>query len=145
MYTSLSLANAKKDEHQHKHHTASSKTSKIYERWYTAKDIKQGQSYYMANCSVCHGLNAEGTKEWKKRTASGHLPPPPLNGTAHTWHHPMSVLVDVILNGGGQYGGIMPGFKGALDEQKAKSIVAFLQSHWDDEVFAKWYELEHEL
>ena len=69
-------------------------------RGYDPKMLEQGKAIFQANCAVCHGQNAEGTvKDWHKPDAQGKYPPPPLNGTAHTWHHPVGVLFRTIQNG----------------------------------------------
>ena len=58
------------------------------DRWYSDEQVKQGEKVFATNCASCHGKNAEATKDWKKRDEKGNLVPPPLNGTAHPWHHP---------------------------------------------------------
>ena len=61
-------------------------------RWYSNEQVLQGKKLFAENCAACHGKNAEATTDWKKRDANGNLVPPPLNGTAHAWHHPMKIL-----------------------------------------------------
>jgi mono/diheme cytochrome c family protein len=72
--------------------------------------------------------------------ANGKFPPPPLNGSAHAWHHPQQVLVDTIKNGTAKLGGNMPAWKGKLSEQDIRAIIAWFQSKWSDEIYAAWYE-----
>ncbi len=43
--------------------------------------LKQGRELYLKNCTVCHGINAEGATDWRQRVADGKFPAPPLNGT----------------------------------------------------------------
>jgi len=50
--------------------------------------INKGRELYLKNCTVCHGLNAEGASDWRQRDKDGKFPAPPLNGTGHAWHHP---------------------------------------------------------
>jgi len=110
------------------------------ERWYSADQVLKGEKLYANNCAACHKANAEGTENWRKTDSNGKYPPPPLNGTAHTWHHSMKVLSDTIRDGGIKLGGLMPGFKDKLDIQQRLDVIAFFQSKWDDKVYAAWNE-----
>ena len=72
--------------------------------WYNAELVATGSPLFQQHCAECHGANAEGTREWKKTDASGHYPPPPLNGSAHAWHHSIPQLARSIKQGGQQLG-----------------------------------------
>lgn len=109
-------------------------------RWYTQQQVEVGAGLYRANCATCHKENAEGTADWRQRDANGKLPPPPLNGTAHAWHHPLQVLRLVVNRGGAPVGGSMPGFADKLDGEQIDAILAWVQSHWPDEIYQTWYE-----
>lgn len=109
-------------------------------RWYTREQIQAGADLYRTHCATCHKENAEGTKEWKQRDAEGKLPPPPLNGTAHTWHHPLSVLRTVVRRGGAPVGGTMPAFGDKLSSEQIDAILAWVQSRWPEEIYALWSE-----
>lgn len=111
-------------------------------RWYTAEQVFAGEPLYQTYCAVCHAADGSATADWKTPGADGNYPPPPLNGTAHTWHHPLELLDYTIVNGGVEYGGVMPGFGEALDEAQRLAIVAWFQSLWTDEVYEKWLEIE---
>jgi len=106
-------------------------------RWYTQGQIVAGNKQFQAQCAVCHKANAEGTKNWKKRLADGSLPPP-INGTAHAWHHSMEVLLRTINKGGVLLGGTMPAFKDKLSDNDKRAVIAFIQSFWSDEVYQIW-------
>jgi mono/diheme cytochrome c family protein len=80
------------------------------ERWFNQDVVDLGSSLFQQNCAVCHGVNAEGTKDWKKTDANGNYPPPPLNGSAHAWHHSIPQLARSIKEGGIKLGGVMPAF-----------------------------------
>ena len=81
------------------------------ERWFTATQVERGTQLFADNCSVCHGDKGQGlVDDWRKRLPDGSYPPPPLNGTAHTWHHPLVQLLGTIETGGIPYGGQMPPF-----------------------------------
>ena len=111
-------------------------------RWYTDSQVSSGEALYQTHCASCHGADGSATAEWRTPGADGHYPPPPLNGSAHTWHHPLDVLTDTIANGGGAYGGVMPGFGAALDYDQRLAIVAWIQSLWSDEIYARWAEID---
>ncbi|MFT5502283.1 MAG: mono/diheme cytochrome c family protein [Woeseiaceae bacterium] len=111
-------------------------------RWYTEEQVVAGAPLYQTYCAVCHAADGSATAEWKTPGADGNYPPPPLNGTAHTWHHPLELLDYTIVNGGVEYGGVMPGFGEALDEAQRLAIVAWFQSLWTDDIYDKWLEID---
>lgn len=115
-------------------------TSKVPGRWYSQAQVNRGNPVYQANCAVCHKSDAAGTEDWKTTDANGNYPPPPLNGTAHTWHHSMSVLQRTIRVGGVPLGGVMPAFEDKLSKQQIDDVIAFVQSHWNDEIYTLWLE-----
>ncbi|MCU7905433.1 MAG: cytochrome c [Candidatus Thiodiazotropha sp. (ex Epidulcina cf. delphinae)] len=110
------------------------------ERWYGAGQIVRGNKFYLENCAECHRPDASGAANWKEPDEQGNYPPPPLNGTAHTWHHPLSVLRRTVRIGGVPLGGSMPGFADKLNEQQIDDIFAWVQSHWSDEIYTIWHK-----
>ena len=103
--------------------------------------LQQGKQLFQTHCAVCHGQNAQGiTEDWKVRDENGKYPPPPLNGTAHTWHHPLPVLVNMIENGTLEMGGAMPPWKDRLSRNQILTIIVWLSSLWPDEIYQVWYE-----
>ncbi len=117
-------------------------TGASIQRWYSREHVQRGAPVYAQNCSVCHGQNAEGTKNWRQRTADGKFPPPPIDGTAHAWHHPITILGSQIKFGapGGQ--GSMPGFAGKLSDEQIIDVIAWMQDKWSDEIYATWADLD---
>lgn len=111
-------------------------------RWYTGAQVDQGRVVFQTHCASCHGTRAEGTTEWRKTGADGNYPPPPLNGSAHAWHHPLSVLERTIAAGGVPLGGVMPGFAGILTAEEIRTSIAFFQSQWSDEIYARWRDID---
>lgn len=109
-------------------------------RWYSPAQVVQGEALFSNHCAVCHGEEAEGTESWRVRDGAGNYPPPPLNGSAHAWHHPLAVLEMTIRDGGVALGGVMPGFGETLDRSERLATIAFFQSYWSDEVYARWVE-----
>ena len=110
------------------------------ERWYNQAVVDYGAPLFQQNCALCHGVDAEGTKEWKKLDENGNYPPPPLNGTAHAWHHSIPQLARSIKEGGIKLGGVMPAFGDKLTDQEVLAVIAYFQSKWPDEVYDVWHD-----
>ena len=107
-------------------------------RWYTQSQVDLGKTVYTAHCLVCHGTNAKSTPDWRIKLSNGTYPPPPLNGTAHTWHHSLSALMRTIENGGVEFGGVMPGFKDDLSGKEILAVIAYVQQFWPEEIYEAW-------
>ncbi|MFB3103960.1 MAG: cytochrome c [Pseudomonadales bacterium] len=115
--------------------------SGVAERWYTIDDVAKGKTLFLSHCASCHGQSAEATAEWRTTDANGNYPPPPLNGSAHGWHHPLSSLEQTIATGGAEFGGVMPGFGETLSEDEVRATIAYFQSFWSNEVYVRWQEI----
>ncbi|MBY4677572.1 c-type cytochrome [Marinobacterium arenosum] len=111
-------------------------------RWYTVEQRDAGLALFRRHCAQCHGENAEGTADWKTPDADGSYPPPPLNGSAHAWHHPLAMLHKVIAEGGAPYGGRMLAWQGELTEAEMLKVIAGFQSFWPDAIYQRWLEIE---
>lgn len=109
-------------------------------RWYNAQQVLQGAEVYNKHCISCHGINARGAADWKTRLANGAYPPPPLNGSAHTWHHPLAQLRRTIKDGNIRLGGQMPPFGDKLTAKERDAVIAYIQSLWPDRVYQDWHE-----
>ena len=110
-------------------------------RWYKSSQVSLGERIYADYCASCHGDQAQGlTADWKKKLADGSYPPPPLNGTAHAWHHPLPQLLRTIEQGGVPLGGVMPGFADKLNDNEKLAVIAYFQSYWPDEIYQHWLE-----
>lgn len=117
-------------------------TSSATGRWYSEQQLTTGEQVFLDNCALCHGEQAQGLAEdWRERLPDGSFPPPPLNGSAHAWHHPMSVLLQVISEGGVALGGKMPGFADNLSESQMRAAIAYFQNFWSDEIYAQWMQM----
>ena len=112
-------------------------------RWYFSEQADRGLVIFTSNCVVCHGKNAEATADWKTPDANGAYPPPPLNGSAHAWHHPLSVLGRTIYLGGDPVGGQMPAFKDVLSETEIIDVIAHFQTYWSDAIYERWLTIEN--
>lgn len=110
------------------------------ERWYARAQVERGHDLFQTHCAECHKADASGTPDWRTPLANGKYPPPPLNGTAHTWHHPLSVLQRTVRIGGVPLGGTMPGFADELSAGQIDDILAWVQSRWPDEIYRIWHE-----
>ena len=99
------------------------------ERWYSTDLISLGKEVFRNNCAVCHGQKAQGLiLPWNQPLNDGSYPAPPLNGSAHAWHHPLKWLIFTIHNGGTPTGGKMPGFKDKLSLEEQASTIAYFQN-----------------
>ena len=108
------------------------------ERWYTREQVRHGAGVFAQHCAQCHGANAEATPGWRKPNAEGNYPPPPLDGTAHAWHHPLDMLRRTIRTGGAPTGGLMPPFEDKLSAQDIDAAIAFFQAEWPEEIYTVW-------
>lgn len=112
-------------------------------RWYSSAQVVKGEVVFTQHCASCHGEKAQGFQEnWKEKLADGSFPPPPLNGTAHTWHHPLEVLIQVLDEGGVALGGKMPGFSDLLKPEEKLAVVAYIQNYWNDEIYQNWKRMD---
>ncbi len=119
---------------------SSSASAQDMSRWYSNSDVKAGRLLFKQKCANCHGEYAQGlVKNWKKKV-NGHYPAPPLNGTAHAWHHSMNLLERTIIRGGVPLGGVMPAFNNSLSPKERKQIISYFQSFWPDETYKIWIE-----
>lgn len=104
--------------------------------------VSEGARLYQKNCAECHGTSGQGDPNWRERDADGMFPPPPLNGTGHTWHHPKAVLLDVINNGSPKGMGKMPAWREKLSAEEIEAIIAWFQSRWPEQVYSAWYRMD---
>jgi len=105
------------------------------------QQISQGEKVFETNCQECHGVKGRGVvKDWQKPGADGKYPAPPLNGTAHTWHHDTKTLLGTINRGGIPLGGTMPSFKDTLTDEQKNSVLVYIQSLWPEDIYKAWKE-----
>ena len=111
-------------------------------RWYSAVQVSEGEALYQVHCAICHGADGSATSAWRTPDENGIYPPPPLDGSAHTWHHPLALLDKTIIDGGAAFGGVMPGFGNVLDSNERHAIIAWCQSLWSDELYSRWQAID---
>jgi len=107
-------------------------------RWYSPEQLDTGEQLFQQNCAGCHGANAELTIDWKKTDSNGRYPPPPLNGTAHAWHHSLTQLKQTIQRGGEPLGGVMPAFESKFNDAEIDAVISYFQSQWPAQTYQKW-------
>jgi mono/diheme cytochrome c family protein len=105
--------------------------------------VARGEAVYSTHCAVCHGPRGAGLSgDWRKTGPDGKYPPPPLDDSAHAWHHPTEVLRRVIRKGSPPGMGNMPAWEGKLSEREIDEVVVYIKSLWSDEVYARWQQIE---
>src|SRR5215207_446826 len=65
--------------------------------------VALGRQVYSSHCAQCHGANLEGQPNWKAPLPDGSRPAPPHDASGHTWHHPDTLLFDIVKDGGKVY------------------------------------------
>ena len=104
----------------------------------SSEDLEAGRELFVSNCAVCHGTGGEGQLDWHIRKEDGTLPPPPLDGEGHTWHHADGLLYRIVSQGGSifedpGYPGFksgMPAFGGRLSRQEIIAVITYVKSLW---------------
>jgi mono/diheme cytochrome c family protein len=109
-----------------------------------AAQVARGERIYNTHCASCHGPRGAATPDWRKPGADGKYPPPPLDDTAHAWHHPTEVLRKVIRSGSPPNLGNMPAWEGKLTDAEIADVVAYIKSLWSDPVYAQWKQIEQQ-
>ena len=116
-----------------------------FDRKLDPAQVARGKAVYTQHCLECHGAGGRGQPgDWRIRDAEGYYPPPPLDDSAHAWHHPTAVLLEVIRDGSPQGQGKMPAWKGKLTEQEMQDVVAYIKSLWSDPVYRLWWKMEQQ-
>jgi mono/diheme cytochrome c family protein len=102
--------------------------------------IMRGEAVYATHCVGCHGPNGEATPDWRKPNSDGKYPPPPLDSSAHAWHHSTDVLKKTILKGTPPEIGSMPAWESILTEQQVDDVIVWIKSLWSNEIYDIWYK-----
>ena len=98
---------------------------------------RTGPEIFATTCAVCHGANGEGQPNWRIAKEDGTLPPPPLNGDGHTWHHADGLLYRIVSRGGAipGYKSGMPAFGDQLSREEIVDVLTYVKSLWGDKSF----------
>ncbi|MYA50259.1 MAG: cytochrome c [Chloroflexi bacterium] len=102
--------------------------------------VSRGKDVFAATCATCHGAGGEGQANWHIAKDDGTLPPPPLNGDGHTWHHGDGLLYRIVRNGGQEFEdprfssfkSAMPAFGEQLSHDDIVAVITYLKSLWGD-------------
>lgn len=106
-------------------------------------DIRRGRRIYDKHCLSCHGQAGKGTVlAWRIRDADGHLPPPPLNGSARAALLRHDALVAIIRDGSPSGSGKMPGWNTRLSAREIENVVSYIRSLWTPAVHRLWWNAE---
>lgn len=116
-----------------------------FERKLDSAQVARGKQVYENYCLECHGEQGKGLAgDWRIRDAEGKFPPPPLDDSAHAWHHPTAVLLEMVREGSPQGQGNMPAWKEKLSEQEMQDVVAYIKSLWSDQAYRLWLKMEQQ-
>jgi mono/diheme cytochrome c family protein len=102
--------------------------------------LASGAKGYAQHCAACHGAKLEGQPNWRAKLPNGRMPAPPHDDSGHTWHHPDEVLFGITKHGlvppyaPPGYESDMPGFAGKLSDAEIRNVLAYIASHWSNEV-----------
>lgn len=103
-------------------------------------DLALGQEIYAQHCAACHGAKLEGQPDWRKPLPNGRMPAPPHDDSGHTWHHTDGLLVGITKHGlvppyaPPGYESDMPAFAGKLSDAEIRAVLAYIESHWSQDV-----------
>lgn len=106
----------------------------------TSENPAAGKRIFAANCAVCHGTEGQGQPDWHIPKEDGTLPPPPLNGDGHTWHHSDGLLYRIVSQGGqfqedtdlSSFRSAMPAFGDQLSREEIVQVLTYVKSLWGD-------------
>ena len=106
----------------------------------TVEAAPTGRELFAANCAACHGSAGEGQPDWHIKKADGTLPPPPLNGDGHTWHHGDGLLYRIVSQGGifledprdTGFKSAMPAFGDRLSQDEIIEVLTYIKNLWGD-------------
>ncbi|MEX2502483.1 MAG: cytochrome c [Trueperaceae bacterium] len=82
--------------------------------------LDEGAELYQASCASCHGTDREGS-------ALASMPAPPLDGSAHSWHHSDEQIVGLIRRGGR----VMPAVGFDWSDEQVEAVLAYVKSGWE--------------
>jgi len=97
-----------------------------------------GKLLYDKNCAVCHGPSGRGLRGWRYQARAA----PPLDSSAHAWHHEDDQLLAMILDKPAP-DSVMPAWRGVLSRKDALDVVAYIKSLWSPYIRANCQGAKH--
>ncbi len=93
--------------------------------------VAKGEALFRENCVACHGERGVGERpeDMYGKDDFGFVAPP-LDNSAHGWHHSDQGLVKSILDGSDR-NERMISWKDTLSREDAESLVAYIKSLWN--------------
>jgi mono/diheme cytochrome c family protein len=92
----------------------------------------KGERTYKEFCVTCHGAEGVGeTHSVQSLTSREYISAPPLDASAHAWHHTDDQLAETIRNGSPRTGR-MPAWGALLTDQDVDAVIAYMKSLWTD-------------
>lgn len=99
---------------------------------------KRGERLYNKYCIACHGADGRGQPGWQTQVRGA----PPLDSSAHAWHHEDAQLVSMILDKPAP-DSLMPAWRGVLTREDALDLVAYMKSLWTPYIRANCQGAKH--
>ena len=98
----------------------------------------RGKQLYDQYCVACHGVEGRGQPGWQLQPRGA----PPLDSSAHAWHHEDAQLLTMILDKPAP-DSLMPAWRGVLSRDDALHIVAYMKSLWTPHIRANCQGAKH--
>lgn len=96
--------------------------------------ISKGEALYQKYCVSCHGEKGVGENPLNIYATDEYgVIAPPLDESAHAWHHTDEALVEVILEGSSR-NPRMKSWKDVLTEEDARDLVGYIKSLWSPRI-----------
>ncbi len=93
--------------------------------------VARGKVIYEARCAGCHGRDGVGENPANPVAPDeqGRFPAPPLDGSAHAWHHTDEDLANFIADGSPR-NPRMKAWKTDLTREQIRDVVEYIKSLW---------------
>ncbi len=97
--------------------------------------VAKGEGFYKKNCIACHGEKGAGENpaDIYAMDSKGNYVAPPLNESAHAWHHTDEQLVEIILDGSSR-NPRMIAWKNQISKDDARALVEYIKSLWSERI-----------
>ena len=97
--------------------------------------VANGEGLYKKNCIACHGEKGVGENPANiyAMDEKGNYVAPPLNESAHAWHHTDEQLMEIILKGSSR-NPRMIAWEKSISKDDARSLVEYIKSLWSERV-----------